>query len=155
MVNSRPDLAYAMSISSQFSTKPRHSHWLAAQRVLRYVHGTLSFGINYCGGNTLVGYSDVDWAGCTDNLRSTSGYCFMLGGGIISWKSQKQRITSSSSTKAKYKAYLDATYVALWIQQILSHLGCSTSTSTTLFSDSQSAISLTKNPIASWPIQTH
>ena len=48
-------------------------------------------------------------AGCIDTRRSTLGYCFMLGGGIISWKSQKQSITYSSSTKAEYKAYLDAT----------------------------------------------
>ena len=54
MVNSRPDLAYAMSILSQFSTKPRCSHWQAAQQVLRYVHGTLSFGINDCGGDILL-----------------------------------------------------------------------------------------------------
>ena len=136
-----------MSILSQFSTKPRRSHWLAAPRVLRYVHGTLSYGINYSGGDILVGYSDADLAGCIDTCRSTLGYCFMLGGGIISWKSQKQRITSSSSTEAEYKAYLDATSKALWLQQILSHLGCLTSTSTTLYSDSQSAIALAKNPI--------
>ena len=114
---------------------------------MRYVHGTLSFGINYCGGDNLVGYSDVEWAGCIDTRRSTSGYCFILGRGLISWKSQKQRITSSSSIEAEYKAHLDATSEALWIQQILSHFGCSTSTSTTLFLDSQSAIALAKNPI--------
>ena len=42
---------------------------------------------------------------------------------------------------------MDTTFEALWIQQILSHLGCSHSTSTTIFSDSQSAIALAKNPI--------
>ena len=114
---------------------------------MRYVHGTLSFGINYCGGDNLVGYSDADWAGCIDTRCSTLDYCFILGGGIISWKSQKQRITFSSSTKAEYKAYLDATSKALWIQQILSHLECSTSPSTTLLLDSQSVMSLAKNPI--------
>ena len=60
------------------------------QRVLRYVHGTLSYGINYSGGDILAGYSDADWAGCIETRRSTLGYCFMLGGSIISWKYQKQ-----------------------------------------------------------------
>ena len=90
---------------------------------------------------------DADWAGCIDTRRSTLGYCFILGGGLISWKSHKQRITSSLSTKAEYKAYVDATFEALWIQQILTHLGCLTSTSTTLFLDSQNTIALAKNPI--------
>lgn len=147
LVNTRPDLAYATSVLSQFSNAPRQSHWQAAQRVLRYIHGTIDYGINYSGGDTLVGYCDADWAGCIDTRRSTSGYCFLFGGGPISWKSQKQRITSSSSTEAEYKSYLDATSEALWIQQILSHLGYSTSTSTLLYSDSQSAISLAKNSI--------
>ena len=147
MVNSRPDLAYAWSILSQFSTKPHRSHWQATQHVLRYIHGTLDYGINYSGGDILVGYSDSDWAGCIDTRRSTLGYCFLLGGGLISWKSHKHCITSSSSTEAEYKAYLDATFEALWIQQILTHLGCTTLTSTILYSDSQSAIALAKNPI--------
>ena len=51
------------------------------------------------------------------------------------------------TTEAEYKAYLDATSEALWIQQILAHLGCSSSTSTLIYSDSQSAIALAKNPI--------
>lgn len=82
-----------------------------------------------------------------DTCRSTTGYCFLLGGSLILWKSQKKCITFSSSTKAEYKAYVDATSKALWIQQLLSHLGCSHSTSTTLHLDSQSAIALAKNPI--------
>lgn len=64
MVNSRLNLAYVMSILSQFSMKPCCSHWLAAQRVLCYVHGTLSYGMNYCGGDELVGYLDAHWVGC-------------------------------------------------------------------------------------------
>ena len=84
MVNSCPDIAYAMSILRQFSSKSRRSHWQAVQCVLRYVHGTLSYGINYSGGDILVGYLDMDWAECIDTHHSTLGYCFILGGGLIS-----------------------------------------------------------------------
>ena len=50
----------------------------------------------------LVGYSDADWAGDIDSRRSTSGYCFKLGSGLISWKSKKQNSVSTSSTEAEY-----------------------------------------------------
>lgn len=140
LVNTRPNLAYVMSFVSQFSNQDQHSHWQATQRDLHYIHGTLAFGINYIGGDVVASYSDSDWEGCIDTRHSTAGYCFTLGSGPISWKSQKQRITSSSSTEAEYKAYLDATSEALWIQQILAHRGCSTSTSTLIYSDSQRVI---------------
>ena len=90
---------------------------------MRYIRGTIEYGINYVGGHGLVGYSDADWAGCIDTRCSTLDYFFILGRRPISWKSQKKRITSSLSIETEYKAYLDATLEALWIQQILSHLG--------------------------------
>jgi hypothetical protein len=59
-------------------------------------------------GIELVGYnSDADWVGEIDSRRCTSGYCFMLGSCLISWKSKKQKLVSSLSTKSKYRAYLD------------------------------------------------
>ena len=147
LANTRPDLSFSMSILSQFSTHPRRSHWQAAIRVLRYLRGTLDYGLHYAGGDVLVGYSDSDWAGCVDTRRSTTGYCFMFGSGLISWKCQKQPTTARSSTEAEYRSYMDTISEALWLRQLLDHLVASSSSPTVIYSDSQSAIALAHNPV--------
>ena len=62
---------------------------------MHYIKGTLSLGIKYqqsTNGNILHGRYDVDWTGDKDTRRSTSGYYFILVGGVISWSSKKQAI---------------------------------------------------------------
>lgn len=65
----------------------KESHFKGAKRVLRYVKGTLYFGIKLCRSENfkLRGYSDSDWVGSLDDMKSTSGYCFSYGTGIFSW----------------------------------------------------------------------
>jgi len=107
----------------------------------------LDYGLHYAGGDVLVGYSDSDWAGCVDTRRSTTGYCFMFGSGLISWKCQKQPTTARSSTEAEYRSYMDTISEALWLRQLLDHLVASSSSPTVIYSDSQSAIALAHNPV--------
>lgn len=91
--------------------KPCESHWKATKKVLRYLKGTLNFGIIYTVefDVELAGYSDSDWAGNPDDRKSTTGYVFNIGSGPISWSSKKQPTVSLSSTKAEYKALCSAT----------------------------------------------
>ena len=62
LVHSRPDIFYAVSILSQFMNDPRHRHWVAGKHILRYLHGTISYGLRYAsnGGFLLLGYTDSD-----------------------------------------------------------------------------------------------
>ena len=80
----RPDIAYAVGMLARFSSKPNQSHWTAAKRVLRYLRGTVNFGILYRGESGVLGYSDADWAGDADDRKSTSGYMFLIAGGPVS-----------------------------------------------------------------------
>ena len=66
-------------------------YWRAAKKVLKYLQRTKDFMLTYRCSDLLevVGYDDADYAGCADDLKSTSGYLFMLAGGAISWKSVK------------------------------------------------------------------
>ena len=85
----RPDIACAVGILSQFLNKPSSAHMHAAKRILRYLQGTSSLGITYRPPPLrLQGYSDANWAGDMDTRRSTTGYVVMLNNGAIAWKSR-------------------------------------------------------------------
>jgi len=64
LTTTKPDIAYSVSILSPFMAKPCEAHWKAAKKVLRYLKGTLNFGIMYTDefDVELTGYSDSDWA---------------------------------------------------------------------------------------------
>uniref|UniRef100_A0A2N9GJZ0 Integrase catalytic domain-containing protein n=1 Tax=Fagus sylvatica TaxID=28930 RepID=A0A2N9GJZ0_FAGSY len=88
----RPDISYAVHIVSQFMAAPRSLHYAAVLRILRYLKGTLFHGLHFSSQSslTLQAYSDADWAGDPTDRRSTTGYCFLLGDSLISWRSKKQ-----------------------------------------------------------------
>jgi uncharacterized cupredoxin-like copper-binding protein len=81
----RPDIMYAVSLLSRYMHCASEIHFQAAKRILRYVKGTLDYGIRFSQVKSfcLLGYSDSDWAGCVDDMRSTSGYCFTMGSGVF------------------------------------------------------------------------
>ncbi|KAF2306960.1 hypothetical protein GH714_022798 [Hevea brasiliensis] len=94
LVNTRPDLAYSVGVVSRYMESPTTSHMNAVKQILRYVKGTLDLGIVYkknqeC--EALIGYSDSDLGGDTDDRKSTTGILFFLGESPITWVSQKQR----------------------------------------------------------------
>ena len=145
---SRPDICYAVSILSSFSTKPRQQHWNCAMRTLRYIRGTFDHGVFYrhSSGCTLFGWCDSDWAGNPDTRRSTTGVVFTLGSGPISWSSKRQPTVALSSTEAEYRAACFAACEAIWLRRLLGELSFPQA-ATTLLCDNQSCIAIAKNPI--------
>eukprot|EP00253_Pinus_taeda_P024245 PITA_24245 len=90
LVNSLPDICFVVNTLSQFMVEPHHIHWIAAKNLLRYLWGTIHYGLRYIVGNLrLHGYTDVDWAGSVVDRKSISGCCFSLGSASISWMSRK------------------------------------------------------------------
>ncbi|XP_031256169.1 uncharacterized protein LOC116114160 [Pistacia vera] len=92
----RPDLMFATSVLSRFMTSSSKIHLKAAKRVLRYVKGSVELGIwlKKTENLQLIGYSYSDWAGCIDDMRSTSCYVFFLNSRAICWHSKKQDTTA-------------------------------------------------------------
>jgi hypothetical protein len=91
LVHTRPDICYAINALSQFMCEPKHIHMVVVKHILRYVRGTIAYGLRYTssGGVMLDGCTDSDWMGSTVDQKSTSGYCFSLGSAMISWSSRK------------------------------------------------------------------
>lgn len=149
-IATRPDIASAVGLLSQFMSNPGPEHWVGAKRILRYLKGTLNYGLKFDAsqkhGLKLQGYSDADWGRDVNTRRSTSGYLCKLGGGTISWRSKRQSIVALSSTEAEYVALSMATQEAIWLRRLLSSIGFQQSTAVKLFEDNQGAIALSKNP---------
>ena len=142
----RPDIANAVANCSKYMSNPGNQHWTAAKRILRYLRGTSGRPL-ILGGKSdlkLVGYCDADWAGDHDDRRSTTGYLFVLGG-LITWKSRKQKTVALSTAEAEYMAAADAAKEAVWISQLVRELRFPTST-IPILCDNQSCIALTKDP---------
>jgi hypothetical protein len=147
-VSSRPDITYMVSTLARFSSHPTKQHWTALKRVLRYLKGTVQYGIVYTrkSSRECIGYSDADWAGDLDDRKSTSGYLFQVSGGAVTWRSKKQSCVALSTAEAEYMALSSAAQEAVWLRQLTAELGSSPETATTIFEDNQSAIAMTKNP---------
>nr|GEU48454.1 ribonuclease H-like domain-containing protein [Tanacetum cinerariifolium] len=84
---------------------PREPHLSALKKILRYVQGTLNYGLRLFSSSTtdLVAYYDADWVGCPITRRSTSGYCVFIGNNLLSWSARRQPTLSRSSAEAEYR----------------------------------------------------
>ncbi|KAM2039790.1 hypothetical protein ACFX1T_013198 [Malus domestica] len=110
----------------------------------------LDYGIMYkaeARSSRLIRYIDSDWAGCLDDMKSTSAYVFSLGSGICSWRTKKQCVVAQSSAEAEYMAAAKAASQAVWLRRILEDIGEKQKEGTVLYCDNKSAISIGKNPI--------
>jgi hypothetical protein len=153
MVGTRPDLAFSLSVLSQYSTKYTKFHWDAIVRVFRYLQYSKDLVLRYDGDNLdepLYGFSDSDWAGDKETRRSTSGYTFLMAGAAVVWKSRRQPTVSGSTVEAEYLAVGEATKEALWLRTLYSELGIiDPSFPTRILCDNQGTISLANNPLLS------
>jgi hypothetical protein len=113
----RPDILHATSLLSRFMHCSSEIHMRTIKRILRYIKRTCSFGVKFlkCQELRLHGFSDSDWGGFIDDMKSTSGFCFNLGSTIFSWSSKKQDIVAQSTTEAKFIAAITAVNQALWL----------------------------------------
>ncbi|KAL5555658.1 hypothetical protein UlMin_037894 [Ulmus minor] len=150
MVSTRPDLCFAMSVLSKFMSNPRKIHWEAMKWLFRYIKGTSDIGLIYEKKEgtklSLEGFVDANYAGNKDNRRSTTSYFFCLNGCYISWKTQLQPIVALSTTEAEYIDATEAIKEALWLQGLLQELKALEGKAI-VYTDSQSALHLCKNPI--------
>ena len=146
----RPDLAQPLGLVNQFCSNPGVEHWTAAKRILRYIKGTIDYGITFHGNKEtevqLNGYVDADWGSNPNGRKSQSGYLFTLCGGVISWASKKQSVVALSSTEAEYVAASLACQEAVWLRVLLEDISFVQNKPTIIKEDNQGAIALSRNP---------
>jgi hypothetical protein len=149
IIATRLNMMFVVSFISKFMARPTELHLQAAKRVLRYLKGTVDYGIFYKknGNKQLVAFTDSDYARDIEDRKSISGYIFMLGGGAISWSSKKQHIVSLSTIEAEFMVAAACACQAVWMGRILEKLNHAQDGCTTLMCDNSSTIKLSRNPI--------
>ncbi|CAL2228058.1 unnamed protein product [Prunus armeniaca] len=145
-----PDIMFASSLLARFMHNSTRKHMGTAKRVLRYIQGTLDFGIEFIKGKTatLIGYCDSDCVGSEVDRRSTtSGYAFTLGSGRFSWASIKQNTVALYTADAEYVSAAEATSQAKWLRFVLEDFGEEQVEGTPILCDNTSAIAMAKNSV--------
>ncbi|GKA87930.1 ribonuclease H-like domain-containing protein [Tanacetum coccineum] len=145
----RPDISYAIQQVCLYMHDPREPHFSALKRILRYVQGTLDYGLQLFSSSTtdLVAYSDADWAGCPTTRRSTLGYYVFLCNNLLSWSSKRQPTLSRSSAEAEYRGVANAVAETCWLRNLLRELHTPLSSATLVYCDNVSAVYLSCNPV--------
>jgi hypothetical protein len=149
LVNTRPDICYAVSILSQFMSQSRQTHWIVAKHVLRYLRGTVGYRLRYAFDVDMIlqGYADADWAGSAVDWKSTSSCCFTLGSTMVSWCSRKQSSMALSTAEAEFIVLCVAVREAVWLRKLLADLFGHEMDSTSIHCDNQSCVKLSENPV--------
>ena len=140
--HTRPDIAYAVSMVSQFMHYPKENYLQAVHRILQYLKGTPRRGILFKrnGNTTLEAYTDADYAGSIVDRRSTTGYYTFLGGNLVTWRSKKQNVVARSSAEAEFRAMAQGICELLWLKIILEDLKIKWEGPMKLYGDNKSAI---------------
>ncbi|GAB2268162.1 hypothetical protein Dimus_038698 [Dionaea muscipula] len=150
-VCTRPDISFAVSMLSRYQSNAGHEHWVAGKKVLRYLKQTRDHMLVYRKLEDrelkIEGYADASYKQDLDDLKSCSGYVFMLAGGAVSWKTAKQTLTATSTFQAEYIAVFEATGHGLWLRNFAAKLKLIESVERPLviYCDNASAVFFSKN----------
>ncbi|KAJ1261738.1 hypothetical protein BS78_09G054200 [Paspalum vaginatum] len=125
MICTRPNVSFALSVTSRYQSCPGEGHWIAVKNILKYLRRTKDAFLVFGGEEELVvkGYTDAGFQTDKDSSRSQAGFVFCLNGGAVSRKSSKQDTVADSTTEAEYIAASKAAKEVVWVRKFVSELG--------------------------------
>ncbi|CAL8175713.1 unnamed protein product [Prunus armeniaca] len=125
LAHTRPDIAYAVSVVSQFMHEPCEVHMQAVERILRYLKSAPGKGLLFSKHDNFAieAYTDADWAGSVSDRRSTTGYCTFVGGNLVTWRSKKQSVVARSSAEAEFRAMAHGYFATHAILKVMREIG--------------------------------
>jgi hypothetical protein len=149
----RIDIAFTVGVLSRYLNAPGLSHWRVAKHLLRYIKGTIEYGLIFDGTciQDLIIHADSDYATQVDTRKSTTGYVTILAGTAVTWNSTLQNTVAQSTMEAEYVALAEAVKEALWLSKLFRELRQyeklpGIQDIPTISSDNDAALILAKNP---------
>lgn len=138
MLYTRPDISAATNYYSRYQNRGTESHWNGLKQILRYIKGTLDYGLFFprkkCD-EPLLAYVDADWAN-DSNRKSITGYLIQVYGATVTWVTRKQATIALSSMESEYVALATAATNIIWFKKLLSDLGINCDEPVTAFDQS-------------------
>ena len=154
--HTQPDIAFALSMVSQFMHSPSQfihypskEHLEAAYQILRYLKSSPGKGLLFKKGRqqTIEAYTDANWVGSVTDRKSTSGYCTYVWRNLITWRRKKQTVVTRSSVEALFRAMANGVCKIIWLQRVLEELRQPVNMPMKLYCDNKSTISIAHNPV--------
>ena len=120
LAHTRPDIAFAVGLVSQFMHCPSEDHLQAVYRIIHYLKGSSGKGIllSKSRNRQIEVFTDADWAGCANDRRSTSAYCTFVRGNLVTLRSKKQNVVARSSAEAEFRAMAHSVCEVIWLRSI-------------------------------------
>lgn len=148
LAHTRPDIAFAVSLVSQFMHCSYEEHLKAAYRILRYLKSCPGKGLLFkkSDSRSVESFTDADWGGSFDG-KSTSRYCTYVWGNLVTWRSKKKNVVARSTAEAEFRSMENGICELLWIKRVLEDLKKGIKLPMKLFCDSKAAISISQNPV--------
>ena len=148
-VCTRPNIAFAVGVLGRYQSNSGIDHWRVAKNVIRYLRGTKDYMLMYKRTDSLemISYSDLDFVGCVDSHKSTSGYIFKLVNGAVSWRSAKQTLTATSTMEVEFVSCFETSSQGVWLKSFIYgfRIVDSISRLLKLYCDNLAAIFMAKN----------
>ena len=145
LLNTRPDLSYAVSKLGQVASKAPEEFYVRAIRILRYLKGTINIGLRYyCNKKKTVlhGFADSNFAGDKNDRKSQFGFMFFVHDCLIEWGSWKQKVVALSSAEAELIAANEAAKTATWLRQLLKEFQEKQDEATIIYEDNAGTIAM-------------
>ncbi|XP_070008795.1 secreted RxLR effector protein 161-like [Nicotiana sylvestris] len=122
--NSRPDIAFPISLLSRFSSSPTRRHWNGIKHLFRYLRGTIDMGLFYSNESMsqLIGYADTGYLSDPHKGGSQTGYLFTCGVTAISWCSIKQMMVATSSNHVEIMAIHEVSRECVLLISVTRHI---------------------------------
>jgi len=121
-ISTRPDIIYSVGRAARKSKNPTSEDWLNIMKILKYLKGTINYGLNFTKQKEIMAYVDADYAGDPDSRRSTTGFLITIGGTPTSWCSKLQHCISTSTAEAEYYSLSECSKHCVWYLNLLNEL---------------------------------
>ena len=171
-ITCRPDIGYAITTLSKFSSCPSVFHYKLLRGVAKYLRSTITWGIRYnrpvplnldyleesvpyselsnskdifpvnVNRPVLQVFTDAAFGNDLTRRRSTTGIVFTYCGGAIIYRSKTQTLTAGSSTEAEFIAAVTAAKLARYLRCILKQLDEEQTEPTVIYIDNLSALKI-------------
>lgn len=148
MLNTRPDISFALNVLSRYLNRPRQAHYNLGKRVMRYLKGTANYALRMRikdSDSIIEAFADADWAGNAETRKSVSGFMISVYGALVSWKCACQGTVALSSTEAELISNCLCVQESLWIKKILKELLMLNDEPLVIHQDNQGAIAIANN----------